>query len=543
MTTKRKLQQALTAIEGGRFDEAEPVLNEVLERQGDNLQAHWLLIQLLERTQRSPQALQQLAALLSHVGENLMAINQAAAYLFSHSWPLKPALKAYASYISKRPGETNALFNYAWYLAKDGRFEMAIEHYRRALTQGIDAPEEAHLNIANIYMDHLRDPGSAQQHLEQALAINPDYFGAHYNLGNLAEQRGDRDTAAMHFEHCLTLEPGNQTALARLGDIHRFETRDDPLLGRLETAAGASANSDLHFALGRAYDQLSEFELAWLHFSAANKLDREKRQAYRAERVEALVDRIISRCDHEWLSRCSGESHAPVFICGMFRTGSTLLEQALGAHPAFCVGGESEFFPRLVAREFPSYPEGLDALDARQLNTWREQHLMLSRTLSGDNRRLTDKRPDNFLNIGLIRAIVPAAKFIVTERDWRDVATSIFATRLGPGQAYATRLQDIGHYIGQQRKLVDHWQTLLGPDLVRVRYEDLVTQPRRVLESLLEALGESWDERCLSFASPDGAVRTASVWQVREPIHSRSIGRWRNYRQFFAEAFDANPEA
>ena len=125
----------------------------------------------------------------------------------------------------------------------------------------------------------------------------------------------------------------------------------------------------------------------------------------------------------------------------------------------------------------------------------------------------------------------------MTERDWRDVALSIYTMRLGAGQNYATDLADIRHYIGQQQRLVDHWAGLLGDDLVRLRYEDLVTQPRKSLGSVLDVLGEAWDERCLAFDTLDNTVKTGSVWQVREPLHARSVGRWKKYRPYFESVF------
>ncbi len=152
---------------------------------------------------------------------------------------------------------------------------------------------------------------------------------------------------------------------------------------------------------------------------------------------------------------------------------------------------------------------------------------------------MTDKRPDNFLYVGLIKAVLPSAKIVVTERDWRDVATSIYSVRLGPSQPYATSLEDISHYIGLQTKLVDHWEELLGSALMRVRYEDLVLDPERTVTGLLEWLGEDWDERCLAFHELKNSVKTASVWQVREPLHPKSIGRWKNYHQQFVGAFGA----
>ena len=238
-----------------------------------------------------------------------------------------------------------------------------------------------------------------------------------------------------------------------------------------------------------------------------------------------------------WLGQFTGQSSEPVFICGMFRTGSTLLEQVLASHPVFTAGGESEFFPRLVAKEFPAYPLGLDKIAVGNLRSWQQQHKDQTSKLFGEPYRLTDKRPDNFLYIGLIKAVLPSAKFVVTERDWRDVATSIYSVRLGASQNYATSLEGIRHYIALQADLIDHWESVLGDDLMRIRYEDLVLKPQPTVSGLLNWLGETWDEQCLSFHKLRNSVKTASVWQVREPLHPRSVGRWQNYKKQFEDVF------
>ena len=305
----------------------------------------------------------------------------------------------------------------------------------------------------------------------------------------------------------------------------------------LQRRARSSGNSDLHYALGSAFNQLADYDAAWTHFTRANELDRANLAPYRPEQTEAWFGRIRERCGTDWLSRFSGSSGDPVFICGMFRTGSTLLEQVLAAHPRFTAGGESEFFPRLVLSEFHEYPDGLDEATDEELSQWRLQHGEYAKRRTGGEARLTDKRPDNFLFVGLIKAVLPSARIVVTERDWRDSALSIYSTRLGASQAYATRLADIRHYMRLQSRLIDHWSAVLGEGLLRVTYEDLVTDPRETIGRLLGSLGEAWDERCLAFDQLTNPVKTASVWQVREPLHTRSIGRWKNYRKYFEEAF------
>ena len=476
-------------------------------------------------------------ALLQKAGKNLPAIDQLANYVYQRRAPLEPVLRAYKKYLRHQPNSANAAFNYAYYLSKDGRFESAVEMYNKAIRLGIETPEEVHLNIANIFMDHLKNTEKAKSHLEQALVINPNYASAYYNLGNLAEQEGDRTEACRCFERCIEFDPSNESALARLADAHVFADENDPLLARVASVAQTSKNIDVHYSIGRVYEQLTQYELAWHHFSKANQLDRLTLPAYKRAVTEDVFQRIMSQCDAQWLARFHGESDESVFICGMFRTGSTLLEQVLAAHPRFVAGGESEFFPRLIAREFRDFPAGLAGLTAQSAEAWRERHGIQVRKLFGDSFRVTDKRPDNFLHIGMIKAVQPSAKFVVTERDWRDVATSVYATRLGPGQNYATSLHDIHHYLDLQKKLIEHWHSILGNDLIRIRYEDLVSRPEPTISALLTSLGEEWDERCLSFDKLKNSVQTASVWQVREPLHTKSVGRWQHFQPHFEAAF------
>lgn len=537
MTINPALQQAVNAIRRQQFEEANALLSGILASQPNNLQARWLLVQSLESLGETDSALEQLRSLLIHVKKDLVAIDRIADHMRKRRYPLKHILQAYKKYLHTQPDSANAAFNYAYNLAKDAQFETAVSMYLRALKLGISTPEEVHLNIANIYMDHLHDHDKARIHLGSALALNPTYSSAHYNLGNLSEQEGNRQEAIQNFEQCLLADPTNESALARLADTQKFVEQDDPLLARLVETAKNSNNSDVHFALGKAYEQLGSFKTAWEHFSKGNALDKRVLPVYSPGNAENEFNRIITQCDREWLEQYEGRSGEPVFICGMFRTGSTLLEQVLASHPGFVAGGEREFFPRLVAREFPDYPQGLDSISTKKLRSWQQEHDDQSRKLFGESLRVTDKRPDNFLYIGLIKAVLPSAKFVVTERDWRDIATSIYSVRLGPKQSYATSLKDIRHYIDIQTELINHWESVLGPDLMRIRYEDLILQPQATVTGLLHWLGEAWDERCLAFHKLKNSVKTASVWQVREPLHSKSIGRWQNYRQQFSDTF------
>jgi len=481
-------------------------------------------------------AIEQFRRLIRLTAEPLPLINELAGFCqrFGRQDAMLPV---YERFLKTHPGSALGHYNYAWYAGKAGKPQVALDHFQRALDLDIGRPEEVHLNMANVCSGGLRDDTRARRHLEKALALQPGYPAAQFNLGHLAEQEGRLEEARERFGQCLAAAPDHFMALARLADTHDFAEGHDELLKRLEEAALRTPDPDVHFALGRALEQRADYAGAWRHYAAANETDAKHLPPYRPDAWERRIDQLISTCTPAWLHGLQQPRDAsPVFICGMLRSGSTLLEQMLAMHPAFAPAGEREFLPRLVAGKLPRYPEGLAGLSPDQVRAWARAYQKESMEVFGGTARLTDKRPDNFLFAGLIKAMFPQAKIIVTRRDWRDVATSLFATRLGPAAGYATDLGHIRHFVGQHDRLVAHWQDLLGDDLLTVEYEKLVADPRGELTRLLAGLGEPWDERCLAFHEATNSVRTASVWQVRKPLYASSAGRWQRFRTQFDQA-------
>jgi tetratricopeptide (TPR) repeat protein len=534
----RALQQAELALRAGRAADAKSLLLDALAACPGDPNLLKGLVAASATLGEVDGTIGYFCQLVEHAPRPLAVLDEFGRYCLAHG-RVDAVVDAYQRYLASHPDAALAHFNCAWYATRLGRHELAVEHYRKALALGIERPEEVHLNIANLCSGGLRDDARAREHLERALAINERYAAAWFNLGNLEEQQGRRDEARRCFGRCLEVEPGNDVALARVAETHDFKDgAESGLYGRLTEAARRSRDADLNFALGRACEQRGEYAAAWRHYTVANEQDRRAFPRYDPAEWERKVDRIITTCTPEWLARLrQDQPRAPVFICGMFRSGSTLVEQVLAAHPAFTPAGEREFFPRLVAAALPGYPDGLESVDEKQLRIWSRAYAAESERVFGRAARLTDKRPDNFLYLGLIKAMFPRARIVVTQRDWRDVAVSVFATRLGPSAAYSTDLGHIRHYIGLHDQLIAHWRRLFGDDLVTVQYEALIAEPRATIESLLTELGESWDERCLAFHDLRNTVQTASVWQVRKPLYSSSVGRWRHFSDEFVAAF------
>ena len=215
----------------------------------------------------------------------------------------------------------------------------------------------------------------------------------------------------------------------------------------------------------------------------------------------------------------------------MFRSGSTLFEQVLAAHPRVAAGGEIEYFNRQLLQPGSRFPESLAAIAPEDWQRIGNGYLnYLDRTFPA-GQLVTNKRPDAFALLGLLKAQFPNARFVNTVRDARDTCLSIWFQQFDGRLSYANDLADIAHHYRQYRRLMTHWRSVLGDSVLDADYDRFVAEPRPVVASLLEFLGLEWHEGCLDYQRVVRRVRTASVGQVRQPLYQRSSGRWRNYEK------------
>ena len=441
------------------------------------------------------------------------------------------AATAYRQLLALRPDLPDSWFNLALMERRSGRFEAALAAYAEAVRRGVSGPEEAWLNRGVIHADDLGRQDLALADLEAALAIRPDYLPALLNLGNLHEDMGRREAARDAYARALAVAPDHPVALARSAGLARPAGPDDPVIQGLRSALDQTDlhpgdRAELGFALGKALDQVEAWDAAFAAYAAANAASRAadpEAPGYDRAAHEAFIDRLIAAFPAP-AAPVAGADPAPVFICGMFRSGSTLAEQILAGHSRVTAGGELGLVPAL-ARTVEPYPEALDAAAVVRLRGLYRDGLNAARPAADV---ITDKRPDNFLHIGLIKAMFPNARIVHTVRDPLDTILSNWFLHLDPSMAHALDLEDLAHWHGQYRRLMAHWKTLY-PDILDLDYDALVVDPRPVIEGLLAYLGLDWEEGVLDFHRADTGVRTASVWQVREPLYRRASGRWRHY--------------
>jgi len=327
--------------------------------------------------------------------------------------------------------------------------------------------------------------------------------------------------------------------MARHANLQRLPLPDETLIKRLQAAlahpaATAADRASLGFALGRMLDGSGRYEAAFEAYASANRDSKASASQRGVLYDRAQQEQLIARLMQIGVAPATGSPAAaqepqPIFICGMFRSGSTLAEQLLATHPDVVAGGELDLLPRLARAALAPFPDSMATLSSERAASLARSYLAELRRVFPSGRLVTDKRPDNFLYIGLIKTFFPRAKIIHTTRDPLDNCLSIYFLHLDQSLSYALDLGDIGHYYRQYRRLMAHWKRLFGPDILDFHYDSFVQAPQRVGAELFEFLGLEWDERYLEQRTAGGPVKTASVLQVREPIYRHSSGRSQHY--------------
>jgi len=454
----------------------------------------------------------------------------------------------YVEVLTQWPELADTWYNLALLQRRLGKFAAALDSYAQSLRRGVSQPEQVHLNRAVIYSDDLHQGAAAEAELNAALQLNPHYIPALLNLANLREDYGKHDAALALYERILELDPRQFEALARYANVKTPSGADDPLIARLEAAIhdshSAAERASLGFALGKTLDAAGSYDAAFDAYAAANRSSRTSAEptvpVYDRARQESFVDALIKIFARKQLLTTTLETAPattpqPIFICGMFRSGSTLTEQLLATHPRVAAGGEMSLIPGIVAALAP-FPASMHVVTKQRLKGLAIQYLETVSRLFPGAALVTDKRPGNFLYIGLIKQLFPAAKIVHTARQPLDNCLSVFFLHLDHSMSYALDLMDTAHYYAQQRRLMAHWHTLYGEDILEFDYDAFVRDPDSARARLFSFCGLQVEAATVPFERVDNAVKTASVWQVRQPVYRSSSGRWRHYAGHLQEA-------
>ncbi len=387
--------------------------------------------------------------------------------------------------------------------------------------------------------------------LEQAITLQPGNPKIHCEHGEALGEVGQFDAAAASFGAALQQRPGYPVAVACLLALGQGD--DDPALPEAgarhlrEDAISKPVRVQLHFALGRHFDRRGDYDAAFAQYRSANDIVAVGRR-YRPGETERRTGALMSVFTPELfrdLRALGNDSQRPLFIVGMPRSGTTLTEQVLSSHPDIAGAGELGYFMQMshALQRATGDTAGTFAFlrDLRMevMQGWTQGYLDLLHAVSATAARVTDKMPLNFLNLGLMALAFPNARVVHCRRDPMDNCLSCYVENMHQDQRYSTRLKCLGHFYLQYHRLMTHWRAVLPLPILDVVYEDLVadfdTQARR----LIDFCGLPWDENCSRFYATERAVTTPSKWQVRQPIYSTSVARWRRYEKHLAPLRDA----
>ncbi|HEY8749589.1 MAG TPA: sulfotransferase [Tepidisphaeraceae bacterium] len=460
-----------------------------------------------------------------------------------------------------------------------GRFREAVDLYLQALTLHPAQPEWHYKLGVAAHNSGLRD--LAGQHFTEATILAPHHPAPHQALGDWCRNGGDISGALQHTERAVAIAPNEPEVLVSrawalaaagrtaeawalveqlnatgycppklaglCGQIAASVNKEQSALNVLTNVSACSTLSpsdrrQVHFAAAKIFDRLGRYDEAFTHATAAHESNR---RPYNPALMRNLVDRRIQyytpRKLHD-LPRASHGSRRPIFILGMPRAGTTLVEQILASHPQVYGAGElpliSELALSMAASDPGSsfdFPECLDSLPLRGANQQAEKFLTHIASLNSTARFVIDKMPENFLFMGFIATMFPDCHVIHCVRDPLDTCLSCYMTDFTHGHEFAQDLDHLGDYYVQYRRLMAHWHDVLHYPMIEVRYEDVVFDLEAQARRLLEQLDLPWDPHCLEFHKNPRYVTTASLHQVRRPIYSESVGRWQHYEMHLSK--------
>ena len=506
------------------------------------------------------------ASLQLDLGQVLAGVGRAdeAIAAFARAVELQPGLVGgwyllgMTLYGAKRDGEALSALRRANALAPEqpqilralAEAEYAVEHHADALAlfdrlvaagQGGDPGMPLRRSQCQ---RHLGTPGRALATVRDGLARFPDQAPLWLELGWVQEDLGDADEAQAAYARAHALAPdwgdplGSAIALARAAAPEDLVRKAEAMSA--DVALPGPQRAYLHHVLGKREDARGEYAAAATHWAEANRLRRESDGGFDRADVTAKVDAAIAAFTPERLVACRRQAlhdPRPMFVLGMPRSGTTLAEQILAAHPAAHGCGERTgivgIAQTLSDERGTGWMQRLEDIPADWLRSRAGAYLAGAGEAAKDAQRFVDKQPYNFLHVGLIAMLFADARIVWCRRDPRDIALSIYSESFSPLSTYATDLDDIAFMIAEQERLMRHWQAVSPLPILELRYEDVVADTDAQIRRLIDFGGLPWDDRCLAFHASGRSVQTLSRWQVRQPVHARSVGRWRRYPQWF----------
>lgn len=459
------------------------------------------------------------------------------------------ALACYERALEIDPGSHRAWLSRGLMLYELAREAPALESYRRAAA--LSKGDSGKLQMVAAAFRDVGELAGGQTCLEEALRLTPADHRLHNSLGNLLGMRGDFVGAEKHYRQALALKPVYPGAYHNLAGVTKLTPQDAAWPGLVALAERRDLKGQdaifTQFTLGKVFDALGAYERAFGYFLEGNRLKRDTLNYDEAGQQRFFED-FIRYFDADFIGARQAAGLAderPVFIVGMSRSGTTLVEQILASHPQVQGAGEINTLRNCLRLELP--PGSNDYVLPQQLANLPVEALARigGRYAQALDRyaktgRVTNKLPGNMALVGLIHILFPQAHIIHVQREPLDTCLSCFTMLFTHGHAFSYELGELGRFYRMYAGLMDGWRKVLPPGrMLEVRYEELVADLDTQARRLVSHCGLPWDDACLDFHSQRRAVKTASLAQVRRPIYSSSVGRWRNYERHLAPLKEA----
>jgi len=448
----------------------------------------------------------------------------------------------------KKDGGSFTAYLYLGIVERDlDMLDDARTHFRKAMS--IEPKRaEPHFGLAALHI-YLNDIESALQECSQALVLEPEKAEVHVKLGSIYASIGQPDKAVTCYEQAVSLDPHSGDAnygLAALRDAANLSGDIARMEASLASPDASVGNKILTgFALGRIYERLGQYDKS---FAAADEANRCQRQAvsYSYDEQSAMFERHKNALGQhliDYCEPCRVSDETPILVLGMPRSGTSLVEQILASHPTVHGAGEvehirlfSEDVRRMTGKPFP---ENIDNIAASKLGELALAYVHRLKQGAGGASRVVDKLPHNFLRIGLFAALLPNVRIVLCERHPIDNCMSIYQHAFSARHGYASNLKELGEYYKLYESMMSFWTELLPEHIYRVSYDDLVDDTGAEVRKLLRYCDLDFHEDCLLFHKTNRYVSSPSAGQVREPIHTRSVGRSKHYRKHLQPLIDA----
>jgi len=435
-----------------------------------------------------------------------------------------------------QPKYPDAQFNLGTLLRDTGRLPESELPLRRAVKLNPTHPD-SHVSLGLTLMGIGR-LDEARECIEKALKIAPRHSGALCSAGELAALHGQFEAAEGHFKRALVFDTQLAAAWAGLALVRKMTSADADWLRSAEKVASSGLppmqEAALRFAIGKYHDDVGTFDKAFRSYERGNQLQKAVAEKYDRGRSTRYVDDMIQAYPRDVVSATkagASDSALPVFVTGMMRSGTSLVEQIIASHPAARGAGELSFWSDAMRKHYEAVRDR--HLDEALRSTLAERYLRTLASTFRDAERIVDKATFNSDYLGPIHSVFPNARIIYVRRDPIDTCLSCYFQRFSAIHSFTLDLADLAHYYREHRRLVDHWCAVLPPArLLVVHYAELVEDKEKWSRRILDFIGLEWNERCAEFHTAARPVLTSSFWQVRQQMYRSSLGRWRHYEKF-----------